>query len=456
MKKHRSRTTTCPKTPSPRILPLLAALMLHCGSDAEEGDLPDPDRLAALPTVAAWATAPQDASEGFLGMPAPVPSLRDQTIRQLLRVSSGGEGLRVRFSNLYGAEPVTIQAAAVAPSAGSGAIDSAASVALSFGGAPVAMVPPGEQLWSDFAPLSVRAGQELAVSLYVDGEMPVRTIHSVGLQTAYVAPGDALEAASLPIAYATPGSETITLEGLEQEPEPAPEGESQSTPLASYYWITGVDVAGADVAPRVVVAFGDSITDGVGSTVDAYQSYPDLLAEQLDADGPRRFAVVNVGISANRVLNDGIGQRGVERFGRDVLGQTGVSDVIILLGINDIGFGGFNPDQSVEPSEITAGLAAMIAEANAAGVQVRLGTLTPLEGTNAPYYSEESETKRGAVNEWIRANPDVASVVDFDRVIQDPERPLAMLPSYDSGDNLHPGDEGYRAMAAAVAADLAP
>jgi lysophospholipase L1-like esterase len=178
------------------------------------------------------------------------------------------------------------------------------------------------------------------------------------------------------------------------------------------------------------------------------------LAERLRSDPAfEGFGVVNEGISGNRVLNDVAGPSGISRFGRDVLGHSAATHVIILLGINDIGFSGFAPDMAVSAEQITDGLASMVQEAEAEGLATYLGTLLPLEGTMAPYYSEQSETVRAAVNAWIRNGAPVDGVIDFDLAMQDPTDPLQMLPAYNSGDFLHPGDMGYAAMANAVDLD---
>jgi lysophospholipase L1-like esterase len=218
----------------------------------------------------------------------------------------------------------------------------------------------------------------------------------------------------------------------------------------SNYWVTGIDVTSPD-AGGVIVAFGDSITDGVGSTAGANRRYPNLLAERLRADADLAgHGVVNAGISGNRILHDVVGPSALSRFERDVLGQSGATHVIILIGINDLGFSGFVPDEAVTADEVTDGLATLVSRAQASGLAVYLATLTPLEGTMAPYYGEQTESLRAAVNDWIRTEADVDAVVDFDRAVQDASNPLAMSPAYDSGDSLHPSDAGYQAMADAI------
>ncbi|MEO8181726.1 MAG: SGNH/GDSL hydrolase family protein [Deltaproteobacteria bacterium] len=220
------------------------------------------------------------------------------------------------------------------------------------------------------------------------------------------------------------------------------------------YWVTGIDVTSASRG-GVIVAFGDSITDGVGSTPDTNHRYPNYLAERIRADAKLAgHGVIDEGISGNRILHDIAGPAALGRFERDVLEQSGASHVIILIGINDLGFSGFVPDQAVTAADVTGGLQTLISLAKARGLRVYLATLTPLQGTMAPYYSEQTETARGAVNAWIRTQADVEGVIDFDRAVQDAANPLAMNPAYDSGDHLHPSDAGYQVMANAIDVSL--
>jgi lysophospholipase L1-like esterase len=402
---------------------IVAWLGLGCGSD--DGDTAPP----ASESYASWAASPQDYAEPIPFPPAPVPEVfADRSVRQVLRLSAGGDRLRVRLSNLFGSEPLDVESAGVARSAGGATIDVASHVALTFGGAPGVSVAAGQELWSDYIPFAADSETEVAVTLYLPGAEPVATVHSLGQQSTFVAGSDLVTAVTFP----------------------ADANLSATGPRLSYYWLTGVDVQGA-TARRVVVTFGDSITDGFGSTPDANTRYPNFLSERLTAaSAPGSFSVVNAGISGNRVLNDVIGPSGVSRFERDVLGQAGVTDVVILLGINDIGFSGFVPEQEVPVEAITGALGALVELANVNGVRTHLGTLLPFQGTMAPYYSDAAEAKREAVNTWIRANTRAAGVIDFDATMRDPANPLAIQAAFDSGDHLHPNDVGYEAMAEAI------
>jgi lysophospholipase L1-like esterase len=219
----------------------------------------------------------------------------------------------------------------------------------------------------------------------------------------------------------------------------------------SWYWLAGVDVT-APKETRAVVAFGDSITDGARSTVDANRSWPSVLAQRLFArhGHPPRLAVLNAGISGNRILHDVMGSNALARFDRDALLQSGVEDVIVLEGINDIGFSSIpgGADQAVTADDLIAGLRQLVEFAHVRGIRVFGATLLPFEG--APYFSPEGETKRQAVNSWIRTGGAFDGVIDFDAAVRDPNHPTKVLPAYDSGDHLHPSDAGYQAMANAV------
>ena len=375
---------------------------------------------------ATWAASPSDynAVPSTTGV-APIPTtFADTTLRHTMRTSLGGDRVRVRFSNLFGKNALRIDGAHIAGSAGGAAIEPALDRPLTVAGQPSFSVPAGSERWSDPVALGLPANASVAVSVYVSGATPVTTYHALGRQTTYVANGNQL------------GAATVSAASTQQ----------------SYYWINGIDVYSRQNA-NVLVAFGDSITDGFNSTVDASKRYPNVLARRFASEATARpVSVVNAGISGNRVLTDTAGPKGIGRFERDVLGQSGVTHAIIMLGINDLGYcGRFGVAQCVSAEQVTAGLASMVAKAKERGVKVHLATLTPFKGAAFPgYYNDEAERKRQVVNAWIRGNAGVDGIVDFDLALQDPADPQRLRPAWDSGDHLHPNDAGYEAMANAV------
>ena len=415
---------------------VLALAVAGCSGEADA--VPDAtigqSCLGAADWVGTWSASPMpaDASWG-----PPNTGFEDQTLRQIVHISVGGPQLRVRFSNEYGSTPLAIGAAHVALQSEAESIVPWSDRALTFSGAPTVVIAAGEVATSDPVELNVAACSDLAVSIYVPEATGPATIHDFGAQTTYISsPGNFTGSTTLPT----------------------------STTNLSRYWLSGVDVH-AQPNASAVVALGDSITDGVGSTFDANSRWPDLLSQRLNScststaqpQGPRfgRAGVLNQGISGNRLLHDVVGPMGLSRFDRDVLEQPGASHVIVMLGINDIGFPGALgvPDQAVTADQITEGLTELVDRAHAGGLYAYGATLAPFEGTFAPYYTAEGEITRQAVNDWIRSSGTFDAVIDFDQVLGDPAHPTRMLPEYDSGDHLHPNDAGYQAMANAI--DLA-
>ncbi len=383
--------------------------------------------------VAAWATAPQCYNEPIPlpTYPQPVPgSLLAQTMRQLVRPAVAGTQLRVRLSNIFGGSTVQVGAASVADSGGADAITPGTASILKFKGATAVCVPAGCEVWSDPLARNVIAGADLALSLYFPDVTPFGTVHRTPLRTGYLTHGNTVMAPALPDAM----------------------------PVLLSKLVSGIDVMTGNPELRVLVAFGDSITDGFASTPDTLRRYPDQLAARLAADPltAGTVSVLNAGISGNRLLSDKLGQRGLARFERDVLHQTGATHVLIQLGINDIGFGMFSgpPFGLIPASEVSSasrvieGYKRMIDHARDRGLKVLLGTLLPFKG--APYYTSANDARRQAVNCWIRRHAPVHAVVDFDAVMANPADPLALNPPFDSGDHLHPSDAGYEAMAKAV------
>jgi lysophospholipase L1-like esterase len=384
--------------------------------------------LAATPAraepawVPSWTASPEASWGAEFALPTGTPPLLDnQTLRQVVRLSLGGRRVRLQWSNEYGREPLVIGAAQVAPAAAPGR-----GRAVTFGGHASTVVSPGASVLSDPVALSVAPLAQLAISLYLPGPTPTRTFHWDGRQAASLAPGNQVAAAHLP---PTPG-------------------------LGARLFLSGIAVE-ADAPRGSVVVIGDSITDGNGATMDADTRWPDFLAARL---APQRIAVLNAGISGGRLLSDGMGPSALARFDRDVLMQPQVRSVIVLIGINDISWPGtaFDPQrQPPELAELIAGHRQLIARAHQRGVRVLGATLTPFEGALAgtplaDYFQSHKDALRRQLNAWIRDSGEFDAVLDFDALLRDPAQPSRLQPAFDSGDHLHPGDAGHRAMADAV------
>jgi lysophospholipase L1-like esterase len=370
--------------------------------------------------VSTWGASPQTTA-------APL-AVNGQTLRQIAHVSLGGDMVRVRLSNAFGATGLPVSDAHVALSAGGSAIQPDSDRQLTFGGSPTIVIPPGALVVSDPVRLRVPPLANLAISLYFPGSVSATTEHSLAVQTTYVSPpGNFASATAIPA-----GGSTTT----------------------SWYLVNGVEVAAEGRPAAAVVTLGDSITDGYASTVSANHRWPNYLAARLQArHATSNVAVVDEGISGNRVLHDFIGPNALARFDRDVLAQSGARWLVVLEGINDIGIpGAFGaPAENVAAEEIIEGHRQLIARAHAQGLTVYGATLTPFEGTTFPgYYSAAGEAKRQAVNHWIRTSGEYDAVIDFDAAVRDPSHPTRILPAYDCGDHLHPNDAGYQAMANAV------
>ncbi|MFC8734467.1 SGNH/GDSL hydrolase family protein [Luteimicrobium sp. NPDC057192] len=344
------------------------------------------------------------------------------TIRDVVHTSVGGTEVRVHLSNVFGTAPLVVDEATVAlPSTpGTAQVQPGTMRPLHFRGAERVTIPVGQSVVSDPVRLEVPADHDLLVSTYTPGYSTPMTFHPGAQQNSFFTSG-------------TNATEATSAAALPQKTQ-------------AWHFVTGVDVAGSG-ARGTVVAFGDSITDGYQSTYDVDHRWPNFLAGRLNAER-RPLAVVDAGIGGNRVLldgGDGFGPAALDRFQRDVLDQTGVRTVIILLGINDIQ----QEPHQLDASKITAGLSELAAMAHAKGVRVLGGTVTPFEGWST--YDASEEAARQGVNDWIRSTRDYDGYVDFDAALRDPSDPHRMLPAYDSGDHLHPGDIGYAAMADAVA-----
>jgi lysophospholipase L1-like esterase len=341
----------------------------------------------------------------------------------IAHTSIGGRRVRIELSNVFGSAPLGIGAAHIALRDTESGVVPASDRALLFGGRPAYWIPPGATVISDAVNLDVPAAGDLAVSIYIPDSASAETLHSVGLHTTYISKeGD------------TTAAPTI----------------ADATTTQSYYFLTNVDVAAPPDA-AAIVAFGDSITDGAVSTPNTDRSWPSFLARRLAAAGGTNIAVLNQGISGNRLLRDGAGVNALARFDRDVLAQPGVKWLMILEGINDIGLGsraGAASSDAVTSDDLIGALKQLIERAHEHGIKVIGGTLTPFEG--AAYATESGETIRAAVNQWIRSSGAFDAVVDFDAATRDPEHPKQFRAGFNNGDHLHPNDAGYQAMADAI------
>jgi lysophospholipase L1-like esterase len=377
--------------------------------------------------VGTWATSPYAA----LNRTDPSGNAQfgstDTTLREIVHVSIGGSVVRIILSNEFGLDPLTIGAAQIALSTGHGEIDSSSANALTFAGRPTITIPPGALGVSDPVNLKLAPFADVAVSLFIPAQ-PIQQIsqHSFADQTNYVAEGNVVAAKTL------------------------------ESPREIYSWqfLKGIDVETGDKAASIVT-FGDSITDGAHSTRDANARWPDVLARRLQANKKTaELSVLNEGIGGNRILHDTTGPSALARFDRDVLAQAGVKYLVIMESINDIGHATdpAKPYDVVTAEDLIAGLSQLATRAHTHGIKVIGATLTPFVG--AKYQSPVGEEMRQVINKWIRTTNQLDGVIDFDKVTTDPTHPGMFLPLDDSGDHLHPGDAGYKAMGESIDLNL--
>ena len=366
-------------------------------------------------------------------VPAPNSwSFSNQTLRLIVHTTTGGNQIRIKLTNIFGSRPLSIGSASVALQESGAGIVGGSNRTLTFGGQPSILIPKGAYVLSDSVPLSILSQHDLTVSFFISGDSGPVSKHPLALQTSFVS---------------TPGDYVARDDG----------GPFQ-TPIHDWPYLAAVEVRTA-VVSQSIVAFGDSITDGYRSTADTNHRWPNYLADRLTA-AHRNIAVVNEGIGGNRMWHDALpaqtdfGPSGLSRFDRDAITVTGTSHIIVLLGINDIGQAGpaMHPEEQVGAEEMIVGLKQFALRAHSHGIKIIGGTLTPYGG--AAYFDAQGEEKREHVNAWIRTTKDFDGVIDFDAAIRDPAMPIQIKAAYDSGDHLHPNDEGYKAMAAAISLDV--
>jgi len=353
----------------------------------------------------------------------------NQTIRMIVRITLGGEQVRIRISNLYGTEALSVGEVYIGLQQQGPAIVPATNRKLTFSGQSSTRIPPGAYAISDPVGLQVPQLARLAITVFVPESTGLATGQGVGLQTTYISPaGNFAREAKMPV----------------------------NSTAAAYYWLAEVYVARSAPA-SLVVAFGDSITNGYKSTTDANRNWPSVLgALLLNRSATVDISVVNEGVGGNRILlpsHDSRASNALARFDRDALDHPAVSTVIFLEGINDIGSDPGPDGKSVSAADLEAAAQQIVARCHLQGVKIIGGTLTPYKG--APYFSVNGEVTRKAFNQWIRNSGAFDAVIDFDQAVQDPQQTDRFLPAYDSGDHLHPSDAGYEAMAEAAARALA-
>ncbi|MFD9335310.1 SGNH/GDSL hydrolase family protein [Streptomyces sp. NPDC060028] len=406
-------------------LPLAAVLVAGVATTA----------AAARPTPwrSAWGTSQQAPAHTDWYPNWSEAGFADHSVRQVIRVGAQGSELRVRLSNAYGTTPLRLTGASVARSAGGAAVQPQSVRPLRFDGTGAVTIPAGRELSSDALDLPVAAFEQLTVTLYFEGPTGPATFHNAAMATTYRAGGDHLGDAS---------AEAFTEQSY------------------SWYYLAGIDVksgAGPVGRPGAVVAFGDSLTDGFGSTPGADRRYTDALADRLAAAGRPR-PVVNAGIGGNKLLGDSecYGESGLERFRRDALARPDVRTVIVLEGTNDIVQPDLPADHCNTPSpkvtaqELIAGHRRLIREAHARGVRILGTTIPPYWDRDAAYWTERGESVRTAVNTWIRTSGAYDGVVDLDRAVADPADPRKIRQEYAAPDHLHLNDDGYKALAATI------
>jgi lysophospholipase L1-like esterase len=404
---------------------LLVALPLTAVTAAQATGTPP----TGSPTAPAWVNGWQGSpTAGGTFDPASCPAdtgLENQTVRNIVPISTTGSMVRIRVSNAFGTAPLRVGAASVAVAGQGAAVAPGTLRPVLFSGRPTVLIAQGGEALSDPVRLDVKALQRMAVSVFLPGKTGPATQHNNSRETNYL------------------GSSNRTGDANAQP---------FSRPISCWLFASGIDVQADPSVVGTVVALGDSITDGDQSTIDADQRYPDWLARRFAALPGAKLAVSNAGIGGNELLYNRVpelfGVSAPARFPRDVLTQAGVRAIILTEGINDIGAESARADDVIEVYR------QLITQAHAAGLPIYGGTLVPFGGSNAiyggNYGTPAADAQRRAVNDWIRGSGAFDGVIDFDAALRDPADTGRLLPVYDSGDHLHPSDAGYRKMAETV------
>lgn len=375
--------------------------------------------------VGTWASSPMTGATSST-CPAGSGGITNQTVRNIVYTSVGGKDARIRLSNTFGTAPLTIGDASVAVDETGAQTVPGTTRQLRFDGSTSVTIPVGAEVLSDPVQVNVQPMQDLAVSVYVPSLSGPATYHATAVQTNFVSTaGD----------YATADSAS-----------------AYTTSINCWMFVDGVEVSGSPHVIGSVIAFGDSITDGFQSNPNANDRWPNFLARRLNAIAGPTMSVVDEGISGNQVLTDSsfAGVSALHRLQRDVIDQPGAKVVILLEGINDIGFTDLGLDSPpATAASIIAGYQQIIARVHAAGLRIVAGTLTPfltLPVATTGYQDAQGEVIREEVNHWILTSGTFDGVINFSSAVASPYDPDAINPIYDSGDHLHPNDSGYQVM----------
>jgi len=424
---------------SVRVFVLAAALLLAmvAGSPGHAQDRWIESWGTPLPMISAPFSPFETESDGGTAIERPPPSppfvayptsFTDQTIRMVVRTSTGGPSFRLEFANALDPEAVTFGSIHAALARPAGETVPGSSRPVTFGGRERLTLQPGARAVSDPIDLAVPPLTEVAVSIYLPDSTPAATVDPLALMSTFITAGNRV----------------------------AEESFEDPIVVGSYFWLRGLSVPASNPAAGVIVALGDSITEGYSTTAGEHRSWPSLLADRLQKHPDlASWGVVNTGISGNRVLRHGVGDAIVTRFDHDVLSRPGVKWVIVLASINDINMSimpGMPKSQAATAADIIEGLDQLVTRAHLQGIKVAGGTVMATRGL--PFYSAEGEEMRQAVNNWIRSSRRFDAVVDFDAATRDPADPFRLRPEIDPGDHVHPNDAGNRLMAEAVDLDI--
>lgn len=372
-----------------------------------------PNPATAPSWITAWASPPSD-SLALFASPASPPFM-DLTLRSAMRMATDGSAVRIRLSNELGDEPVMIDQVTIARHDGTGMTE------VPFGGEAVVTLAAGQSIVSDPVAMEITALEKLMVSVHVPGPVMRLTAHALSQDMTWSAPGN--QAASPRLKSALPGF--------------------------SRFIVSQIDVLSNAPEAGTLAIIGDSITDGYLSTLGADRRWPDRLAERFVAAGQRGRGIANLGISGNRLLKEGWGTAAIDRLDRDVFTLPNVDQLVIFIGVNDLGANVAEGIPVPTVDEMVAGYTSIATAAKAGGITVTAATILPYGGAGPAYFSAEANAVRNAVNDWMRNSPLFDSVLDFDRVCADPLDPDRLSAPCNGGDGLHPADEGFAIMAEA-------